>query len=117
MNVCIHTLGCKQNYAESSYLREQFRDAGHRLVSFDEAFDMLIVNTCSVTEQADAECRKIVRRALRRSPDAFVGVTGCYAQLQPEEIASIDGVDAVFGARYKFSIPTLIADASKRSVP
>lgn len=117
MNVCIYTLGCKQNYAESSYLREQFRRAGHCLVTFDEAFDILVINTCSVTEQADVECRKIVRRALRQCPEAFIGITGCYAQLQPEEIASIDGVDAVFGARYKFSIASLIPDVSKRSVP
>lgn len=117
MRVCVHTLGCKQNFAESSYLREQFHAAGHELVVFDNEFDMLIINTCSVTEQADIECRKIVRRALRNNPHAFVGVTGCYAQLQPEEIASIDGVDAVFGARYKFSITSLIPDSAKRSVP
>jgi threonylcarbamoyladenosine tRNA methylthiotransferase MtaB len=117
MNVCIHTLGCKQNYAESSYLRDQFRSAGHELVGFDVQFDVLLVNTCSVTERADAECRKIVRRALRQCPDAFVAITGCYAQLQPEEIASIDGVDAVFGARYKFSITSLITDFSKRNIP
>ena len=117
MNVCIYTLGCKQNYAESAYLRNQFVAAGHTVVDFDSTFDVFLINTCSVTENADAECRKLVRRVLRQQPSTFVAITGCYAQLQPEAIASIDGVDAVFGARHKFTIPKLVGDFRKRDTP
>lgn len=108
MNVSFYTLGCKLNYAETSQLQHVFRQAGHTVVPFGEPSEAVIINTCTVTENADKECRQIIRRALRVSPNAFVGVTGCYAQLQPEEIASIDGVDAVFGAKEKFKIPQLV---------
>ncbi|MBL7999186.1 MAG: tRNA (N(6)-L-threonylcarbamoyladenosine(37)-C(2))-methylthiotransferase MtaB [Candidatus Kapabacteria bacterium] len=117
MKLSLYTLGCKQNYAETSHIREQFEKHGHTIVEFGEPCDIVLVNTCTVTENADTECRKIIRRALKTSPDAFVGVTGCYAQLQPEEIASIDGVDAVFGAKEKFNIPNLISDFTKRGTP
>jgi threonylcarbamoyladenosine tRNA methylthiotransferase MtaB len=108
MNVSFYTLGCKLNYAETSQLQHIFEQAGHAVVPFGEPTDAVIINTCTVTENADKECRQIIRRALRTSPAAFVGVTGCYAQLQPEEIASIEGVDAVFGAKEKFKIPSLV---------
>lgn len=117
MNIALHTLGCKQNYAETSHIREQFLQNGHTIVEFGAPCDAIIINTCTVTENADIECRKIIRRGLKISPNAFVGVTGCYAQLQPEEIASIDGVDAVFGAKEKFNIPTLVSSFNKRDVP
>jgi threonylcarbamoyladenosine tRNA methylthiotransferase MtaB len=141
MNVAFHTLGCKLNYAETSHLQHLFEQAGHTVVPFavgdgiDEhaenrsedrsatgllrnvPFDAVIINTCTVTENADRECRQIVRRALRYSPAAFVGVTGCYAQLQPEQIASIEGVDAVFGAKEKFRIPELVRDFRKSDTP
>lgn len=117
MNVSFYTLGCKLNYAESAELRHRFEQSGHTVVEFGEPTDAVIINTCTVTENADTECRKIIRRALRSSPDAFVGVTGCYAQLQPEEIASIDGVDAVFGSKEKFMIHDLVADFSKKDTP
>lgn len=117
MRISFHTLGCKQNYAESSHIREQFEKAGHSIVDFGEECDAVLINTCTVTENADVECRKIIRRALKTSPNAFIGVTGCYAQLQPEEIASVDGVDAVFGAKEKFNIPSLIHDFKKLEVP
>lgn len=117
MNVSFYTLGCKLNYAESAELRHRFEQSGHTVVEFGEPTDAVIINTCTVTENADTECRKIIRRALRNSPNAFVGVTGCYAQLQPEEIASIDGVDAVFGSKEKFKIHDLIGDFSKKVTP
>jgi threonylcarbamoyladenosine tRNA methylthiotransferase MtaB len=117
MKVSFFTLGCKLNYAETSQLREQFEQAGHTIVEFGQPSDAVIINTCTVTENADGECRKIIRRALRISPDAFIGVTGCYAQLQPEEIASIDGVDAVFGTQEKMKIPELMPSFEKVDTP
>jgi threonylcarbamoyladenosine tRNA methylthiotransferase MtaB len=117
MNISFYTLGCKLNYAETSQLREQFEKLGHNIVDFGEPTDAVLINTCTVTENADTECRKIIRRALRTSPNAFVGVTGCYAQLQPEEIASVEGVDAVFGAQEKFKIPQIITDFKKVETP
>jgi threonylcarbamoyladenosine tRNA methylthiotransferase MtaB len=117
MNVTFYTLGCKLNYAETSQLQSLFERDGHTVVPFGQPTDAVIINTCTVTENADKECRQIIRRALRVSPSAFVGVTGCYAQLQPEEIASIEGVDAVFGAKEKFQITNLIRNFRKRDTP
>ncbi|MCS6807754.1 MAG: tRNA (N(6)-L-threonylcarbamoyladenosine(37)-C(2))-methylthiotransferase MtaB [Bacteroidota bacterium] len=117
MTVALYTLGCKLNYAETSQLQSMFEREGHTVVPFGQPADVVIINTCTVTENADRECRQIIRRALRISPKAFIGVTGCYAQLQPEEIASIDGVDAVFGAQEKFRITELIGDFQKVDTP
>ena len=117
MNVTFYTLGCKLNYAETSQLQSIFERDGHTVVPFGQPADAVIINTCTVTENADKECRQIIRRALRLSPSAFVGVTGCYAQLQPEEIASIEGVDAVFGAKEKFSMTELVRDFRKFDTP
>lgn len=103
--VAIATLGCKLNYAESAALRARFADQGYVVVREEEQADIIVINTCTVTENADADCRKIVRRHLRQSPDAIVAVTGCFAQLQPETLASIDGVRGVFGTAEKLSIP------------
>ncbi len=102
--VAFHTLGCKLNYAETASLEKQFADQGFTIVPFSEQADVCVINTCSVTERADRECRQIVRRAGRTSPEAYIVVLGCYAQLQPEEIASIDGVDLVLGASEKFHL-------------
>jgi threonylcarbamoyladenosine tRNA methylthiotransferase MtaB len=102
--VALHTLGCKLNYAETSTIGRQFAERGFEVVGFDEPADVYLLNTCSVTERADRECRQIIRRALRTSPDAFIIVSGCYAQLRPEEIAGIDGVDLVLGTREKFNV-------------
>jgi threonylcarbamoyladenosine tRNA methylthiotransferase MtaB len=104
LKASFYTLGCKLNYAETASLERQFKDKGFDIVPFDEESDVCVINTCSVTERADREARQIVRRSLRTSPDAFVAVVGCYAQLDPEEIASIDGVDVVLGASEKFRI-------------
>lgn len=101
--VAFHTLGCKLNFSESSALRQQFEGAGYAVAAgFREAADLYVLNTCSVTEEADRKCRRAVRRALRQNPRAQVVVTGCYAQLKPREIAEIEGVDLVLGAAEKF---------------
>ena len=102
--VALHTLGCKLNFAETATIARQFTQRGFEVVDFGKPADVVVLNTCTVTEKADRECRQLVRRALRRSPDAFVIVTGCYAQLQPEQIASIKGVDLILGSKEKFSV-------------
>ncbi len=106
--IAFYTLGCKLNYAESSHLRQQFEEAGYRVVAFGEPADVVLINTCTVTETADAECRKLIRRAVRLWPNAFIGVTGCYAQLKPEEVARLEGVSAVFGNQEKGYLVELI---------
>ncbi len=111
--VAFHTLGCKLNYSETSALARLFEGNGYLPVKFEDGADIYVLNTCSVTEQADKECKKIVRQALRRQPDAFVVVTGCYAQLKPQEIAGIPGVDLVLGAGEKFRILEYVDDLSK----
>ena len=111
--VAFHTLGCKLNYSETSALARLFEGSGYLPVKFDDGADIYVLNTCSVTEQADKECKKIVRQALRHQPNAFVVVTGCYAQLKPQEIADIPGVDLVLGAGEKFRILDYVDDLSK----
>lgn len=111
--VAFHTLGCKLNYSETSALARLFESSGYLPVKFEEEADIYVLNTCSVTEQADRECRKIVRQAMRRQPGAFVVVTGCYAQLKPQEISEIPGVDLVLGAGEKFRILDYVDDLSK----
>ncbi len=111
--VAFHTLGCKLNYSETSALARLFEENGYWPVQFEQGADIYVINTCSVTEQADKECKKIVRSALRKQPNAFVVVTGCYAQLKPEEIANMEGVDLVLGAGEKFRILHYIDDLSK----
>lgn len=114
--VSLHTLGCKLNYAETSTIGRQFVERGYRVVQPDEPTDVFVLNTCSVTERADRECRQIIRRMLRHSPDAYVVVVGCYAQLQPEEIGAIEGVDLVIGAKEKFRIFDHAKDFTKRKL-
>ena len=111
--VAFHTLGCKLNYSETSAIARQFEGAGYSAVKFQEGANIYVINTCSETDFADRKCRKIVRQALRHSPDAFVVVTGCYAQLKPEEISEIPGVDLVLGAAEKFRILEYVDDISK----
>jgi threonylcarbamoyladenosine tRNA methylthiotransferase MtaB len=102
--IAFHTLGCKLNFSETSTLARQFAEAGYSRVEMEDAPDVLVINTCSVTEQADKKCRNIVSRAVRSNPDVFVAVVGCYAQLKPEEIAAIPGVNLVLGAGQKFNL-------------
>lgn len=115
--VAFKTLGCKLNYSETMAIQRDFEQEGYDITEFDEQADVYVVNTCSVTQGANSTCRKVVRRALHRNPKAFVAVIGCYAQLEPEEIAKIDGVDAVLGAKNKFNLLDLFDDFSKRSEP
>ena len=115
--VAIHTLGCKLNHAESSAIGNRFVRDGFDLVEMEAGADVIVINSCTVTENADRECRQIVRRALRANPDSCVIVTGCYAQLQPERIASIDGVDFVLGSSEKFKIFDLVPAFEKVSSP
>ncbi len=112
--VAFHTLGCKLNFAETSTIARQLINEGFTKVSFDERADVYVINTCSVTDNADKECRQIIRRALHHSPDAFIAVTGCYAQLRPDEIASIEGVDLVLGAGEKFNISKYLHNIQKK---
>lgn len=102
--VAFYTLGCKLNFAETSTIGRQMMDAGFEKVPFTGSADIYVVNTCSVTDHADRKCKKVVAEALRYNPDAYVVVVGCYAQLKPEEIAAIPGVDMVLGAAEKFNL-------------
>lgn len=102
--VAFHTLGCKLNFSETSTLARSLEEAGYAKVRQEERPDVFVLNTCSVTENADKECRRHVRRFLSINPDAFIVVVGCYAQLKPEEIAAIPGVDLVLGANEKFDL-------------
>jgi threonylcarbamoyladenosine tRNA methylthiotransferase MtaB len=113
--VAFHTLGCKLNYSETSTLSRSLEANGFVKKDFEEAADVYVINTCSVTENADKECRQIVRRIQRRSPQATVVVTGCYAQLKPKEIAQIEGVDLVLGAAEKFNLAHHLKEFTKGS--
>ncbi|AIL44968.1 tRNA (N(6)-L-threonylcarbamoyladenosine(37)-C(2))-methylthiotransferase MtaB [Elizabethkingia anophelis] len=112
-SVAFHTLGCKLNFAETSTIARQLTDAGYKKVSFDDAANVFVINTCSVTENADKECKLIVKRALKANPDGLVVIIGCYAQLKPEEISEIEGVDLVLGAKEKFNILSYLNDLEK----
>ncbi len=102
--VAFHTLGCKLNFSETSTLSRLLEQDGFVKTDFEDTADVYVINTCSVTDNADKECRQLVRRIQRRAPESMVVITGCYAQLKPEEIASIEGVDLVLGAAEKFNI-------------
>ncbi|KMQ70678.1 tRNA (N(6)-L-threonylcarbamoyladenosine(37)-C(2))-methylthiotransferase MtaB [Chryseobacterium koreense] len=108
-----HTLGCKLNFAETSTIARQLTNSGYEKVSFDDKADVYIINTCSVTETADKECRFHVKRAMKANPDGLVIIIGCYAQLKPEEIARMEGVDMVLGATEKFNILSYLDDLEK----
>lgn len=105
------------NFAETSTIGRQFVEHGFRIVDADQPTDVFVLNTCSVTERADKECRQLIRRALRKSPNAFVVVVGCYAQLQPDEISTIEGVDLILGAKEKFNLFSYTNGFQKKSVP
>ena len=114
--VAFHTLGCKLNFAETSTIARDFSAKGFEKVTFSEAADIYVINTCSVTENADKETKTIIRSALKQNPDAFVAIVGCYAQLKPEEIVKIEGVDLVLGATEKFKITDYIHDLTKKDL-
>src|SRR5437763_11888612 len=104
--VAFHTLGCKLNYSETSTLSRILENDGFEKKEFDDLADVYVINTCSVTDNADKECRQLIRRIQRKAPESLVVVTGCYAQLKPKEIATIPGVDLILGAKEKFNIAT-----------
>lgn len=108
-----HTLGCKLNFAETSTIARQLTDAGYGKTNFDEKADVYVINTCSVTENADRECKLHVKRAMKANPNGLVVVLGCYAQLKPEEISKIEGVDLVLGAKEKFNVISYLEDLHK----
>lgn len=108
-----HTLGCKLNFAETSTIARQLTSAGYEKVSFDDKANVYVINTCSVTENADRECKLHVKRAMKANPEGLVVILGCYAQLKPEEISQIEGVDLVLGAKEKFNILSYLDDLQK----
>ena len=113
--VAFYTLGCKLNYSETSSIGRLFNQAGYDTVDFTDTPDVYVINTCSVTDNADKKCKKVVKEALKVSPNAYVTIVGCYAQLKPKEIAEIPGVDMVLGAAEKFQIIDHINDLTKQT--
>lgn len=114
--VAFYTLGCKLNFSETSTIARSFNDEGFDRVDFEEIADIYVINTCSVTENADKQFKQIVKKALKNNDKAFVAAVGCYAQLKPEELAAVDGVDLVLGATEKFKITDYINDLSKNDM-
>lgn len=112
-SVAFHTLGCKLNFSETSTMSRQLELEGFEKKQFTEQADVYVINTCSVTENADKECRQLVRRVQRLAPESFIVITGCYAQLKPQEIATIPGVDLVLGAAEKFNLVQHLANLTK----
>jgi len=114
--VAFYTLGCKLNFSETSTIARDFQNDGFERVEFEEAADIYVINTCSVTDNADKRFKSIVKSALKQNSDAFLIAIGCYAQLKPEELANIDGVDMVLGATEKFKVMDYIHDLSKNEI-
>lgn len=114
--VAFYTLGCKLNFSETSTIARNFTDEGFDRVDFDEVADIYVINTCSVTENADKQFKQIVKKAQKKNEKAFVAAIGCYAQLKPEELVAVDGVDLVLGATEKFKITDYIHDLSKNDL-
>ena len=106
--VAFHTLGCKLNFSETSTISRKFEEKGYRKVAFSDTPDIFIINTCSVTENADKKCKKVISEARKISPEGYIAIIGCYAQLKPKEISEIPGVDAVLGAAEKFKLVELL---------
>ena len=117
MKISYYNIGCKVNFAEIASIQKKLEDKGHSTVDFGTVEEAVIINTCSVTNNADVDARKIIRRALKNNPDAFIGVLGCYAQLKPGEVAGIEGVDAVFGMKEKFDVVDYLDSFSRKHSP
>ncbi|MBN2572019.1 MAG: tRNA (N(6)-L-threonylcarbamoyladenosine(37)-C(2))-methylthiotransferase MtaB [Ignavibacteriales bacterium] len=115
--VAFHTLGCKLNYTETISIAEQFKNNNFEIVNFNDIADVYIINSCTVTNNADKETKQTIRRAIRKNPNAFIAVVGCYSQLKSEEIIQIEGIDAVLGVQEKFRIFELIPQFEKRKFP
>jgi threonylcarbamoyladenosine tRNA methylthiotransferase MtaB len=115
--VAFYTLGCKLNFSETSTISRLFEDAGFAKVEFDDTPDVFVINTCSVTENADKKCKQLVKKALKINPNAFISIIGCYAQLKPEEISKIPGVSLVLGANEKFDILSYLEKTDRLEEP
>ncbi|OQY05336.1 MAG: tRNA (N(6)-L-threonylcarbamoyladenosine(37)-C(2))-methylthiotransferase MtaB, partial [Bacteroidetes bacterium 4572_117] len=115
--VAFHTLGCKLNFSESSTIARDFTEKGFIRVNFNEKADVYVINTCTVTNQADKKCRQAVKKITKQNPDAIVAVVGCYAQLKPDEISNIPGVNIVLGANEKFELFKFIQGFKKNQAP
>jgi len=115
--VSFHTLGCRLNQAETAIIAQSFKERGFRIVKFGQQADITVINTCTVTEQADSKCRQAVRQSLRKNPNSFVAVIGCYSQISPEVIAKIEGVDLVMGNEDKLHLVDYVQNWQKRSEP
>ena len=113
--VAYYTLGCKLNFSETSTISRQLDNIGFVKTNFDNKADLYVINTCSVTENANKECRRIIRKVKKTAPESMVVITGCYAQLKPESISAIDGVDMVVGANDKFKIPDLLKNYKSKT--
>ena len=111
--IALHTLGCKLNFSETSTMGRMLEKEGFIKKDFDEVADVYVINTCSVTENADKECRQLVRRIQKQNSNAIVVITGCYAQLKPKEISEIPGVDLVLGAAEKFNLTDHLKNFTK----
>ncbi|MEJ6748786.1 MAG: tRNA (N(6)-L-threonylcarbamoyladenosine(37)-C(2))-methylthiotransferase MtaB [Flavobacteriales bacterium] len=111
-----YTLGCKLNFSESSTIARQLNKVGFKKNDFNDGADLYVINTCSVTENANKECRRLIRKAKKISPNSFVVITGCFAQLKPKSISDMTGVDMVLGANDKFNLPTLLIDLENKEV-
>ena len=111
--VGFYTLGCKLNFSETATIANNFKNEGFKRVDFEESADIYVINTCSVTENADKRFKTIVKKAQSKNPDAFIAAVGCYAQLKPEELADVDGVDLVLGATEKFKLTQYLNDLTK----
>ena len=114
--VAFYTLGCKLNFSETSTIARNFTNEGFSRVEFDQVADIYVINTCSVTENADKQFKQVVKKALKKNPSAFIAAVGCYAQLKPEQLAKVDGVDLVLGATEKFKIISYLNDLSKNEM-
>jgi len=114
--IAFYTLGCKLNFSETSSISRLCEDRGYRKVEFNDTPDIFVINTCSVTENADKKCKKLVRDARKISPESFIAIIGCYAQLKPQEIIDIPGVDAVLGASEKFQLLDVLDDFTKTGI-
>ena len=114
--VAFYTLGCKLNFSETSTIARSFQAEGFERVGFDELADIYVINTCSVTDNADKRFKTIVKSALKQNENAFLIAVGCYAQLKPEELANVNGVDLVLGATEKFKVTNYINELSKKAI-
>ena len=117
LKASFYTLGCRLNQAETALIASRFQQDGYRVVDFGEHADICVINSCTVTEQADAKCRQIVRQVLRQNPDTFVAVVGCYAQTGTETLQKIDGIDLIVGTQDKLNVLDYIAEPIKAEQP